>query len=554
MEKVLFIVPPTIMFADFIKPDYNTRIVKKKNGDFTSVTTDMPLGIMSMSSYIKKYIPVETRLLDLNIVLNKVESFNYNSFVDFFQEAISTLDYEPTIIGISSLFTSSYQNMLDIAKCCRNSFTDAVIVAGGGVPTNIYQEIFRDSTCFDALCYGEGEKPLLNLIKADNKLKYFEESNSWITKDKTIKGESFEYDFVEDLDEIPFYDYDISNPDEYEINPTITTYTGVDNRKKSFHVMTSRGCPHRCCFCSSHTVHGRKMRFNSIDRVREDFIRLKNQYGAVTFIFQDDHFMANKQRALDILEILKQLKVTAIFQNGVALYALDREIIEAFKNVGVNQLVLAVESGSSRVLKEIMHKSLNLNIVKRVADDCRALGIYSDVNILLGLPGETKEDIEDARRFLKTIKANWFRVVIATPLPGSEMLDICLKKNYLKHGFIDCNYKKAVVETEVFTAEWIQEKAYLLNLELNFIENSDFRLGDYRTALKGFENAIKAKSNHAFAYYYASKCYRALGEFGKAKEYMATAKRIIDENPFWSKYAAMFNVEPVWENGKGALN
>jgi hypothetical protein len=97
MDKVLFIVPPTIMYADFAKPDYNVRTSKKKNGIFTNVSTDMPLGIMSMSSYIKKYVQVETGLLDFNIVLNKLESFDYNSFTDLFRESIATLNYKPTM-------------------------------------------------------------------------------------------------------------------------------------------------------------------------------------------------------------------------------------------------------------------------------------------------------------------------------------------------------------------------------------------------------------------------------------------------------------------------
>ena len=69
----------------------------------------------------------------------------------------------------------------------------------------------------------------------------------------------------------------------------------------------------------------------------------------------------------------------------------------------MNNLVLSVESGSNRVLKEIMHKPLDLSIVKRVIADCRELGIASDISILIGLPGETKQDIEDARTFLKTL-------------------------------------------------------------------------------------------------------------------------------------------------------
>ena len=122
------------------------------------------------------------------------------------------------------------------------------------------------------------------------------------------------------------------------------------------------------------------------------------------------------------------------------------------------------------------------------------------------------------------------------------MFDICLKKNYLKSSYIDCDYKKAIVETEDFTAEYIQEMAYKLNLELNFVENSDFRLGDYKIALKGFENAVRAKSDHGIAYYYAAKCYNKLGNFKKGQQYMNTAKMIAAEKPFWRNYMDMFNI------------
>lgn len=545
MDKILFIVPPHINFNDFINPSYNITTQQKKYGNYGNVSTDMPLGILSLSAYVKKLAAVETKLLDFNIVLNKMERFEFQSFAEFFRSYLSVpgwADPAPTIIGISALFTPSYRNVLDIARCCRDIFPGAIIVAGGGVPTNMYKEIFRDSACFDALCYGEGERPLLGLVDADNKLQHLKENPSWITREKVESGQAFQHDFIENLDEIPFYDYGICETGEYGLNPAITAYASIEEKKQNFHVMTSRGCTHHCCFCASHTVHGRNMRYYSIPRVREDFERLKEQYGAKTIVVQDDHFMANKQRAMEILGIIKELQFVPVFQNALALYALDRKFLEVLKDAGIDQLPLAVESGSNRVLKEIMHKPLNLDIVKRVADDCRDLEIYTNVNILIGLPGETKHDIEDARAFLKTINANWFIILCATPLVGSEMLDICLKKNYLKGSYTDCNYKKAIVETEDFTAEYVQEMAYVLNLELNFVENSDFRLGNYGLALKGFENAIRAKSDHAIAYYCAAQCYEKLGNLEKAQKYMYTAKMITTEKPFWRKYADTFNI------------
>jgi len=548
--RVLFINPPHISFERFVKPLDNDNVVHRKHGSFGSILTDMPLGILSLSAYIKKRVAVETRLVDFNIALNKLEGFEFSSFTGFFRDYLSSsdiADYAPNIIGISALFTPVYQNMLDIAQCCRDIFPNAVIIAGGGVPTNMYKEIFSKSVCFDALCYGEGEKPLLGLVETDDKLRYIKENTSWITREKVESGQSFRHDPLENLDETPFYDYDICDTGEYGVNPAIRSQATIDNKTQNFHVMTSRGCPFHCCFCSSHAVHGRRMRYHSISRIREDFQRLKNEYGARILVFQDDQFMANYQRAIEIIGIVKELQLNAVFQSGLAMYALDRKMLEALKSAGITQLALSIESGSNRVLKEIMHKPLNLSIVKRVAGDCRELGIYTRGNILIGLPGETKQDIEDTRSFLKTINVNWFSVSCATPLAGSEMLDICLKRNYIKGNYVDCDFKKAIVETEDFTTEYIQEMIYILNLELNFVENSDFRLGNYEMALKGFENAIGARNDHAIAYYYAAKCYAKLNNVKKAEQYMNTAKAIVTENPFWQKYVDMFNI-PIYQS------
>jgi radical SAM superfamily enzyme YgiQ (UPF0313 family) len=522
--------------------------VHKKNGDFGSVLTDMPLGVLSMSSYLKKHTETEAILVDFNIVLNKLQEFEFDTFEAFFNdffESARWIEYKPDIIGISTLFTPAYQNMLDIGQSCRNQFPGSIIVAGGGVPTNMYKEIYRDSYCFDALCYGEGEKPLLGLAAADDKVRYLEENDSWITWKKIERLQSFSHDFIDDLDEIPLYDYGICEMDDYGLNPAITAYASIEEKRFNFHIMTSRGCPSRCCFCSSHTIHGRRIRYHSLSRVKNDIKFFTKNYGVKTFVFQDDHFLGNRQRALEIIDTIKKMQVRAVFQNGLALNALDRKMLEALRGAGVDQLLLSVESGSSRVLKEIMHKPLSLSIIKRVARDCRELGIYTNVNILIGLPGETKADIEEGIAFLKAIYGNWFLIFCANPLVGSEMYKICIESNYLKNGFIGSDYKKAVVSTEEFDAEYIQKKSYSMNLQLNFVENSDVRLGDYNTALKEFNNAIRARSDHAFAYYYAAICYKNLN----SQENYITCKNkyqeIINESPFWKDYANQFGLDPL---------
>jgi radical SAM superfamily enzyme YgiQ (UPF0313 family) len=284
------------------------------------------------------------------------------------------------------------------------------------------------------------------------------------------------------------------------------------------------------------------MRYQSLARIAEDFTRLRDEFGATTVVFYDDHLMSSKRRVLDILQILIDLGLKAFFPSSLALYALDREVLEKLKAVGLDTLVLSVESGSDRVLRKVMHKPLNLKIVSRVIADCLELDLATDVAVLIGLPGETKQDIEDTLAFLKTLDATWFRINIATPLLGTEMLDICLRRGYLRGDYLNCDYKRAIVETEDFTPAYIQEKTYAMNLELNFVGNSDVRAGNYRRALLGFNNALRVRKDHAFALYFGAQCHERLGNMEERAAYLSRYRAAIDASPFWKQYAQRFGL------------
>lgn len=513
---------------------------------YGNLVTDMPLGPLALSSYLKKFISVQTSLIDFNVDLVKKSHFEFKSFLEYFISYLSgyNMNDEPDIIAISSLFSPSYDSLIDISNACRSIFPNACIIAGGNIPSTMFREVFLNkNNKIDAICYGEGEKPLLELLTASDYEQVFHNNDSWITSRKLNSNLVFEpvHDFIEDLDVIPIYDYGLCK-DNYFINPAFTTYGGVQKKNASIHVMTSRGCPFKCVFCASHKVHGRKMRYYSIDRIKREFRYLKKKYGVETLIFQDDHFMGDKKRALEIIRYVGNLGLKAIFQNSLALYALNREMLEAIREAGVDQLVLSIESGSDRVLKRVMRKPLKLSIVEKVVKDCRELGIYTYANILIGLPGETKDDIEDARKFLRTTYANWFGIYCATPLVGSEMFDVCKENNYLDNNYLSSDYKTASIETEDWTAEYIQEMTYMFNIELNFVYNSDFRVGDYTSALEGFERVIKAKYDHAIAYYYASLCYKNLNRYDAYEKYFNKYIELINSDKFWMKFAKKYNL------------
>jgi radical SAM superfamily enzyme YgiQ (UPF0313 family) len=580
MDRILFVIPPHLKCDDFLRPAFNARIETRSSGNsFGSVLTDMPLGPMALAAYLKRVLGdlVDVRVLDFNVELNYVEEFPWDNFDEYFAKVLRTgkdrvtgeswADYDPNIIGMSVLFSPSYENFLSIAASAREVFPKAVLMAGGGVPTTMYSQIFDDSAAIDALCFAEGEKPLADYLRAADRPQYLAESTSWITRaKKDLPKCSFKPDYVVDLDEIPFGDYSVVRTEDYSLNPALTAYAGVFQKKQNFHYTTSRGCVYHCNFCASHNVNGRTMRYYSVPRVKSDLVRLRDEFGAKTIVFQDDHFMGDRNRALDIVNIIGDLGLTAVFQNSLTLFALKRPMLEAMMRAGVSQLLLSVESGSARVLREIMHKPLTLPIVEQVANDCRDLGIYTDCNILIGNIRETEADIAEGRAFLRTkCPANWFKIFIATPLVGSEFYDEAKAKGFIKGDFVNFDYKKANISTDELSQQRVEELQYELNLELNFVHNHDFRIGEenhqtgdeavairgYRTALLGFLNAVKAKSDHAFGHHFAALCYDRLGEPDTANHHRTLAIQAAS-NPFWKKWLVRFpqveigrQIEPI---------
>ena len=119
MDSILFLVPPNINFEDFINPPDNVKTVLKNSKNFGSVITDIPLGVLSLSAYIKRNISVHTSLIDFNVEINKIDDFRYNSFIELYMDSLSKYALKrnaPTIIAISVLFSSSYRNMLVVAN------------------------------------------------------------------------------------------------------------------------------------------------------------------------------------------------------------------------------------------------------------------------------------------------------------------------------------------------------------------------------------------------------------------------------------------------------
>jgi anaerobic magnesium-protoporphyrin IX monomethyl ester cyclase len=540
--KILFIVPPNITFDAFTNPGNNTKSWSHSNGKkYGVLITDVPLGVLTLSAVVKKEFAADVRVIDFNTEIHK--NWNYPESTDFspwFIEHYTNLiddGFIPDIIAFSSLFITGYENVLLLANLSKDKFPNAFRICGGNLATTMYKEIYEDDpNAFNALCYGEGELSLVAMVKSKNYQEYCDSSENWITKSNLKSSGIYKHNFIDDLDNIPYLDYSCINISDYHFNPTIKAYTNIADKTNYLTYMGSRGCPFLCTFCSAHTVHGRKMRSFSIERIKKELTQLKSHYGASTLVIEDDMFLWDNNWAKQILRIAQELELICFFPNALALYALDWEMLTELHRTGVRQLTLAVESGSARVLKELMRKPLKLSITKRVADDCRKLGIYTDCNIIIGMPGETKEDIQDTRKFLRGLSANWFRINVATPLAGSEMYINAKEKGQIVGDIRFAGYKKCVISTDHFLPDEIEKIAYDLNLEINFLYNQDVRLSNYVLAIETFSNVLLMRDDHALAMYMISFCHYRLGNLSESSSYFTKTKNIVEKSEFWKNF------------------
>lgn len=154
--------------------------------------------------------------------------------------------------------------------------------------------------------------------------------------------------------------------------------------------------------------------------------------------------------------------------------------------------------------------------------------------------GETVASIEKGLAYLRTTAFNWILSFVAAPLPGSDFYRICSERGYFagSDDILALDFKRCVVKTEGVTPEYIEKMAYAMNLELNFVNNYDMRMGNWHTALILFDRILdNVLDTHAFACYFAARCCRALENDEKYHGYKNRYHQIIAEHTFWRERA-----------------
>jgi anaerobic magnesium-protoporphyrin IX monomethyl ester cyclase len=412
-NRVLFINPPQSAPAGF---------------EFCNIKT--PLGYIYMAGVLEEH-GFEVRILDCPLEYRThtpVDATTIRIGTAWADIAVRVRDFAPAVIGVGCAYSAFESDSFALIASLHEAFPDIPVVVGGAHTSANPAYVLRNPHVAVAVI-GEGEQSMLEIAQAVRDGRPLDGIPGTATR---VDGQPRIHpprEYIQDLDTLhpAWHLLDLPAYFRHPANSDATL------RRNSVDIVTSRGCPGRCVFCSIVTVWGRGWRSHGAQHVVDEIEMLVRRYGARQFRFQDDNLTLKRDRILAICdEILRRkLDIRWDTPNGVAIWTLDEEVIARMRAAGCYRLTFGIESGSARTQKYI-GKIVAEDKIRRLIRCCHHNRIWACGTFIIGFPDETRDDIRETERMVLTCGINFAFIYIAQPLPGTRMME-----DFRRHGLMD---------------------------------------------------------------------------------------------------------------------
>lgn len=359
-----------------------------------------PLGLGHLAAYLESK-GRETRVIDGQIC--ELTEENLSKEIE---------EFSPNVVGITST-TALASAAHEVAKWVKNISKDVKVVMGGVHPTVLPGETLEDDNV-DVVVRGEGEITFFELVRT------FETGANL----GNVLGVSFKNDaeivhnvnrpFIEDLDSLP--------PVSDHILPR-RLYDG-------YAILTARGCPFNCIFCSSRTLWGTRYRVRSPENVFVEIDSMVEKYNPEEIAFFDESFVVNKKRTEKICNMFIERgyhkKISWICSSRADL--IDEPVLEKMREAGCNAISFGIETASQRLL-DVLKKRTSPEINEKAVRMAKKAGIRNvRATFILGIPTETREESLATIKYAKKLPLDSAKFSIATPYPGTELYRVALSE------------------------------------------------------------------------------------------------------------------------------
>lgn len=369
-----------------------------------------PLGIAYMAGVLQE------NNIDVEILDASAED------MDFKDVEKELLKRKPDLVALTAL-TPTIGRALETAQVVKETLPNSIVVMGGYHPTFNFIETLEDENV-DIVIRGEGEYIMLNLVQAlenqsslhDVKGIVFEDKNS---KEIVVNPEA---PLIQDLDELPFPALNLLPMKKYRLLDMDTHMTTM---------ITTRGCPMQCSFCSSAAMHGKKIRERSVENIVDEIEYLNTNYDIDTIAFMDDTFTLKKRKVMAICDEILKRNIEIMWGCTSRVDTLDEKLLKKMKEAGCITIFIGVESADQQQLDN-MCKNTTIAKIENAFKIARKLKIRTIASVALGMPGDTKEIMNKTVKFVHKLKPNYAIYSLATPYPGTRFYKEAFEKNLIK--------------------------------------------------------------------------------------------------------------------------
>ena len=403
-------------------------------------------------------IPRELRYLaDYYPVADKSPFSTFHQYYHFgkpFDEIeVEIAELRPDVVGISSLFTPYYREVLEVAARVKKRLNVPVVV--GGSHASAVPQSLLSSPNIDYVIRGEGEKAFVEFLRYLKGERQIEEVPNLVYK----SAHAFVFNPLVDnfpIDGLPFPDLNDSSPATYTLARKPTTF-----------MITSRSCPHKCSFCSVHTTFGTNYRRRSLDNVLEE-IDLRYQQGYRVIDFEDDNLTYYKNIFKELCRRLilrfPNREMEFVAMNGISYLSLDDELLELMHQAGFSHLNLALVS-SDKTVRETTKRPHTLEAYLKIVHKAAQLGFKIVSYQILGLPNESLDSM------IQTLAFNARLPVLlgASPFYRTPASPIARGLDLTEEDYIKARLTAMAVETNEFRREDIYTM-FIATRIINFLK------------------------------------------------------------------------------------
>ncbi len=408
-------------------------------------------------------VPIITALLKDRFDFSVLDA-NVNEWsIEETEAALRSTEADLVLISALSIdYQRQYHTLAEIAK---RALPNCVTLMGGVYPTTLPYQVLEDGN-IDIIMQGHAEQRLPGIVDMIlNKQWAMLEQQPGIGL-RTMREIKLlpPTRLLCPAEALLAPDYSCLDIEKYFIlqqTYSPQNYSTECSEKRSVNIISSYGCPYNCFFCANRSLTGSHIVYRPVADVLNEIDFFVKKFRVKQISFMDDNIVADRKRAKELLSALISRNYNLEIQIGnLAAWDLDDEILDLLQASGCTRIGISVESGVQRVLKEIMHKPLSLEIIPPLVEKFHQRGIMMIADFLIGLPEETWEDICASFEYAYHMGADLCNINIAVPYPGTELF-VYMKEHHLlpdDFGFNERFFVDGLLSCEAFSAEELQIK------------------------------------------------------------------------------------------------